>query len=188
MRDSQGRVRVERRLTKANGNDPGTFMVFVLDPVGHSLTTWSTGGTGEKVALVIKLPAEKPQLKPAGTQQPAEPAGRPQPIVTTENLGSEILEGVTVDVTKTTTIVPIGRAGNDAPITRTHEVWTAPDLKLALKEQWNDPRTGEQTVWLKDVSRAEPNAALFRAPAGYKVKDLKQTMQELAQKLSAMPD
>ena len=33
-------------------------------------------------------------------------------------------------VVKTTTIVPAGRSGNDAPITKMHELWTSAELKL----------------------------------------------------------
>jgi hypothetical protein len=189
MRDSSGRVRVEKRLSQPGKGSPGIVMVFVLDPVGHTLTTWSTGGKGEQVAVLIKLPAEKPRSQPAAkTAQVVAESARPQPIVTTENLGAEIIEGFPVDVVKTTTIVPPGRSGNDAPITKTHEVWTSQDLKLTMKEQWSDPRSGELTLWLTNFSRSDPDPAMFRAPAGYIVKDLKQTMQELAQRLAQMPD
>jgi hypothetical protein len=63
-------------------------------------------------------------------------------------------------------------AYNDAPITKTREVWTSADLKLVMKEQWSDPRSGERTVELEEFSRAEPDPALFRAPQGYVVKDV----------------
>jgi hypothetical protein len=189
MRDASGRVRVEKRLTPSSGGNPGISMVFVLDPVGHTLTTWSTGGKGEQVAVVIHVPADKPQPVAASQPEPVrENPGRPQPIITTENLPQEMIEGVPVDVVKTTTIVPAGRSGNDAPITKTHEVWTSQDLKLVMKEQSTDPRTGELTIWLKSFSRAEPDPSMFRAPAGYTVKDLKQTMQEVAERLAQMPD
>jgi len=189
MRDASGRVRVEKRLTQASSGNPGIFMVFVLDPVGHTLTTWSTGGKGEQVAVAIHVPADKPRTAAASRpEQVKAESGRPQPIITTENLPQETIEGVPVDVVKTTTIVPAGRSGNDAPITKTHEVWTSADLKLVMKQQSTDPRTGELTIWLKNFSRAEPDPAMFRAPAGYTVKDLKQTMQEVAERLAQMPD
>ena len=188
MRDSLGRVWIEHRLTRATANDPGIFMVFVLDPVDHTMTFWSTSEKGEKVATLVRLPAARPQSQPvSGSPQASAETNRPQPIVSTENLGTDILEGVSVDVVKTTTIVPVGRAGNDAPITRTHEVWTSPDLKLTMKEEWNDPRTGDRTVQLTKFSRIEPEASMFRPPAGYKVKDLKETLREAAEKLAEMP-
>ncbi len=47
---------------------------------------------------------------------------------------------------------------------------TSPDLKLVMKQQVEDPRTGETTVELKEFSRAELDPALFRVPPGYTVK------------------
>ena len=160
-----------------------TVRVYVLDPVAHTLTTWQTGGSGEKVAMLFKLPAEKPQ---EARPQAVPDTGRPQPVVTTEDLGTDVMAGVAVRVTKTTTIVPVGRSHNDAPITKTHEVWTSPEMKLTLKEQWEDPRTGMRTVALDQLSRTEPDAAMFHAPSGYKVKDLKQTLKELADRLETL--
>jgi hypothetical protein len=148
--------------------------------------TWSD--EGEKSALLIKLPPEAPKREVPVTVTDATGARttRPQPVITTENLGSEMLGDVPVQVTKTTTIVPPGRSGNDSPITKTHEVWMSQAMKLVLKEQWDDPRTGVRTVELKDLQRAEPNPAYFRAPQDYKVKDLKQTLAELEQKLAEL--
>ncbi|MDP9039652.1 MAG: hypothetical protein M3O02_10330 [Acidobacteriota bacterium] len=185
MRDSAGRVRVERRLTKAANGDPGVVMVFVLDPVDHKLTTWAVGGKGEKTAMEIKLPAAKVggQMAPAPAQTQGN-SGKLKPAVSVETLAPEMLDGLPVDPVKTTTVIPAGRVGNETPITRVHETWTSPDMKLIVKEEWIDPRTGDLTVWLKSFSRAEPDAAMFRAPAGYKVKSMKETLEELQQKLA----
>jgi len=184
LRDSAGRVRVEQvSVCKCKDTKTTVVTVFVLDPVAHTLTTWSTDG--DKVATQFKLPADTPAQHEVVSLTDASGANskRPQPIVTTENLGMETLQGVPVEAVKTTTIVPAGRSGNDADITKTHEVWTSQEMKLVLKEEWDDPRTGQRTVELANFSRAEPDAALFRTPADFKVKDLKQTIAELQQKL-----
>ena len=183
LRDSAGRVRVEQ-VTMCKCKEV-KVQVFVLDPVAHTLTTWST--EGEKVAMVFKLPADTPAPREVPvTEASGANSRRPQPIITTENLPTETLDGLPVKVVKTTTIVPAGRSGNDADITKTHEVWTSEDLKLTMKEEWNDPRTGDRTVELAKFTREEPNPALFRAPADFKVKDLKQTLQELQAKLAEL--
>ena len=188
MRDSLGRVRIEQRITRATPEKPSIFLVFVMDPVEHTMSMWSTSNKGEKVATIFKLPARPAQPASSSGVARMEQPGRLQPTSTTEDLGTDVLEGVSVSVVKTTIVVPAGRVGNDAPITRTHETWTSPDMKLTLKEEWSDPRTGDKTVWLKDLSRVEPAAEMFRAPAGYKTKTLTQTMEELAQKLASTPD
>ena len=185
-RDSEGRVRVEVRLPNLQKEQPDPVMVFVLDPVAHTIMTWSTGSTATKVATLIKLPEEKRNVAKTAPAEVRTGDSRPQPVVTTEDLGTDTLQGLPVMVTKTTTVVPAGRSGNDAPITKTHEVWTSPDLKLVMKEQWKDPRTGVRTVELDQFSSSDPDRALFRAPAGYTVKDLKQTLQELQEKLGQM--
>jgi hypothetical protein len=159
-------------------------MVFVMDPVAHTLTNWVTGGKGSKVASQWKLPKAGEQAKAPVQQRPVEATNRPQPIVTTEDLGMQTLLGLQVTDVKTTTVVPAGRSGNDSPITKTHEVWTSPDLKLVVKQQWEDPRIGERVVELENFSRAEPDPGLFRVRGGYTVKDALQSLKELEEKLS----
>ena len=183
-RDASGRVRVEVRMANATDGHSENILVFVIDPEVHTISTWVTGPGANKIATIAKIPDEKSgTTKPAPVQTRQDT--RPQPIITTEDLGNDILQGIPVTVVKTTTIVPAGRSHNDAPITKSDEVWTSPDLKLILKEQWEDPRTGERTLSLEKISRADPDPALFRPPADYTVKNLKQSLQELEEKLKA---
>lgn len=186
-RDSAGRVRVEIRTGKGKDGQPDPAMVFVSDPVSHTVTTWSTGQEAKHIATTTKLSGEqRPARRVAQTT--TEDPSRPQPIVTTENLGTQMLNGVAVTDVKTTTVVPAGRSGNDAPITKTREVWTSDEMKLVMKEEWTDPRTGVRTIELSQFSRAEPDEALFHAPKGYEVKDMKQTLREVAQRLNEVAD
>ena len=80
--------------------------------------------------------------------------------------------------------MPAGRSGNDAPITKVHELWTSEELKLTFMEQWEDPRMGVRTVGLANLLRAEPDPALFRPPSGYQLKDAKEAAKERAEKLA----
>jgi hypothetical protein len=181
-RDSQGRVRVEVRMAVGQNGQPDTVMVYVVDPVAHTLTTWRTGPLANKVATEVKFPEEK--RLPVKPEVIRVEDGRPQPVVTTENLGTDTIDGLPVEVVKTTTVVPAGRSHNDAPITKTVEKWTSVDLKLVMKEEWTDPRMGVRTISLENFSRSEPDAALFRVPAGYQVKQAKEVLKELADKLN----
>ena len=191
-RDSDGRMRVEMRMQKAVGDQPEVVMVFVSDPVTHTLTTWMTGARdAKKVAAVVKLPRDAKPATPTAAaaaetkrREEAE-ARRPQPVMRTEEMGKQMMDGLTVTGVRTTTIVPPGRSGNDAAITKTHEVWTSTDLKLVLKQVWTDPRTGERSVALERMTRAEPEAVMFRPPAGYAVKDAVESLKELTDKLEA---
>lgn len=183
-RDSAGRERLEMRLSAAKDGKPEVKLVFVIDPVAHTLTSWGEGGNGAKVATVVKMKEPTGVVKPAVTTQDS----RPQPQVTTESLGSQVIDNVVATGEKTTTIVPVGRSGNDQPITKTHEVWTSDEMKLVLLQKWTDPRMGVRTTQLEHFSRTEPDATLFRPPAGYQVKTAEQTLRELAEKLEAAAD
>jgi hypothetical protein len=174
------------RMANGRNGEPDQVMVFVMDPVAHTLTTWLSNVPNQpKAASLIKLPASGRDAPPAPAEKNPAEDHRPQPIITTEDLGTKTIQGLETTGKRTTTIVPIGRSGNSAPITKTYEVWTSAEMGLVVKQIWNDPRYGERTVELKDLSRVAPDPALFRPPAGYEVKDAKETLKELEQKLDA---
>jgi hypothetical protein len=185
-RDAEGRMHVEMRMAKGQNGEPDQVLVFVMDPVAHTFTTWLSNVPNQpKVASLIKLPASGRDAPPVAAEKTPAEDHRPQPIITTEDLGTKTIQGLETTGKRTTTIVPVGRSGNSAPITKTYEVWTSADMGLGVKQVWNDPRYGERTVELKDLSRVAPDPALFRPPAGYEVKDAKETLKELEQKLDA---
>jgi hypothetical protein len=99
--------------------------------------------------------------------------------VHTENLGQQSIEGVLATGKRVTTTIPTGKIGNDRPIVVVHEEWRSPELKIVVKTIDTDPRTGEQTMELHGVSRADPDPALFQAPAGYQVKDMAEMLKGL---------
>ena len=89
--------------------------------------------------------------------------------VNTEDLGSQTMEGVFVTGVRTTSTIPAGQIGNEKPITIVTEVWTSPDLKTIVYSKRSDPRMGEQTFQLTNISRAEPDPSLFSVPADFKI-------------------
>ena len=89
----------------------------------------------------------------------------------TESLGTQVIEGVQVEGTKTTTTFPVGSIGNDRPIVRVMESWHAPELKITLLSKNSDPRTGEFAMRLQNIDRTEPDPTLFRVPPDYQVAD-----------------
>jgi len=91
--------------------------------------------------------------------------------VTTEDLGSQTMEGVLVNGVRTTRTIAAGQIGNDRPISIVTEVWTSPELKTVISSKRSDPRIGEQTFELKNISRGEPDPSLFTVPADFKVVD-----------------
>ena len=88
---------------------------------------------------------------------------------TTEDLGSQTMEGVFVTGVRTTHTIPAGQIGNEKPIAVVTEVWTSPDLKTIIYSKRSDPRMGELTFQLTNITRAEPDASLFTVPADFKL-------------------
>ena len=188
-RDSAGRIRVEQPCGCADGER--VIAVYVLDPVAHTLTTWKTSESEAhavpRIAFVAQVPENRlpEEAQPVAAPVRGRNSSRPQPIITTQELPVETIDNLPMKVVKTTTIVPAGRSGNDAPITKTHTLWTSEDFRLTFMEEWDDPRTGARTVGLANFSRKAPDPALFRAPADYQVKDAKESLKQLADQLSA---
>jgi len=175
-----------RMANGLNGEPDHQVMVFVMDPVAHTLHDLALEcAKPAKVASLIKMPAPGKDASPAPAEKNPAEDHRPQPIVTTQDLGAKTIQGLETTGKRTTTIVPVGRSGNSAPITKTYEVWTSADMGLVVKQVWNDPRYGKRTVELKDLSRVAPDPALFRPPAAYTVKDAVESLKEPERKLEA---
>jgi hypothetical protein len=86
-----------------------------------------------------------------------------------ESLGKQAMEGVEVDGTRTTTVIPQGQIGNDRPIQTVHERWESSELHVTLLSKHTDPMMGDRTERLTNVRRGEPDPALFQVPAGFKI-------------------
>jgi hypothetical protein len=100
---------------------------------------------------------------------PAAAAGTrvDEPVV--EQLGTTFMEGVAVDGTRTTVTIPAGQIGNERPLEIVSERWFSPDLKVLVMSRQSDPRFGETTYRLTNLTRNEPPAHLFEIPPGFAV-------------------
>ena len=197
-RDSQGRTRQDAPLP-AIGNlaaSDAPHLVILQDPVAGSSytlnltekTAWKNpmppGGVAFAGGAVGAVTANTFYMH-TGTDalpEPPPPGAPPGPVfiqkriaapeaaeVTTEDLGTQVIEGVQATGTRTTQTIPAGKIGNDRPILITTEVWTSPELKTTILSKRNDPRTGEQTFKLTNIQRAEPDASLFAVPSDFKI-------------------
>jgi hypothetical protein len=90
-----------------------------------------------------------------------------------ESLGKRMIEGVNSDGTKSVVTIEAGAVGNDRAIQSTTERWFSPELQTIMLTKHSDPRTGEETFKLMNVSRSEPPAYLFQVPVGYQVVEQK---------------
>jgi hypothetical protein len=194
-RDSQGRTRQDASLPPI-GNlsaSDAPHIVFIQDPVTQTAytlnltdktaqkmpafppnfsTSGGMSGSSGKVVIQIGTPISAAGPPPMGiTMQKALITNNEQGQVSTEELGSQTMEGVQVTGIRTTHTIPAGEIGNDKPISIVTEVWTSPDLKTIVYSKRTDPRMGEQTFQLTNIVRSEPDSSLFMVPSDFKIVD-----------------
>ena len=164
-RDSDGRMRTERKLfagpigsRQPQGEPPE--IVEIMDPVANV-----------RIILDVKNRtahrqqfAQPARVIPAASGPPSIPSGPGF-----ESLGSRLIEGVMAEGSRTTRTVAAGEQGNDRPIVTTHETWFSPELRIGIMFKSSDPRSGENTMRMTNVSRFEQEAALFQVPPGYRL-------------------
>lgn len=90
----------------------------------------------------------------------------------TEKLEARQFDGVAAEGSRTTVTIPAGEIGNEQPIQIVDERWYSPELQVVVMTRHSDPRSGETTYRLTNISRTEPAAALFQVPSDYTVKDV----------------
>ncbi len=86
-----------------------------------------------------------------------------------EQLGIQNFEGIDAEGTRSITTIPAGAIGNERPIEIVYERWYSNELQLVVMSKHSDPRSGEQTYRLTNITRSEPDPSLFSLPTGYKV-------------------
>jgi hypothetical protein len=167
-RDAEGRV-FEERVTFVPVPDDGKRKMWVhavdyVDPVNH---TFYHCDTGQKVCQLIEYHGEFAEAAeaPVGLQ----PNGTT--FLTRENLGTDTFSGVDVQRSRETVTLATESVGNTRTILRTVDYWYSPALGVNMQVKRHDPRDGDQTLWLTEVSLSDPDPAVFRIPDGYSVVD-----------------
>jgi hypothetical protein len=106
--------------------------------------------------------------------QPAVPVGlQPDGIsfLTRENLGVDTFEGIEVQRTRETFTFFKEKIGNTKTILRVVDYWYSPALDVNLKVVRHDPRDGDQTLWLTNISTTAADPETFKAPADFQIYD-----------------
>ncbi len=174
-RDSAGRVRTERPVftSRASGGsnlkvieipDPVAGFQYVLDPQNHIAYRFPSAASAPS-------PVPSPQVKSASVTPPSTPNDTRQSQTTTESLGTEVIEGLSVEGRRMTTVVPVGAMDNDRPITTTCDYWYSRDLATDIVRDCSDPLGGDRTTHFVNINRAEPDPSLFQVPPDYQVVD-----------------
>jgi len=166
--DSQGRRLTATTIT-SGVRAPQTH-VIVYDPVTRTQTAWHSPG---KLAHVFKMSTpEAEHTCSRMMRDDVSVVSGPKSKITSENLGTESIQGVEARGRRYTTTIPAGVAGNDAPLVSTSEIWTALTVGLnglLVRDVRDDPRSGKTTRELTSLSQSEPDAATFQPPEGYEI-------------------
>ena len=156
-RDSQGRIRTEGTVPDLRRSDATRSVVTIFDPVAGVRYTLNPS----------TMTARQSGLPPAGPRGASRPAPPARPDVTTTNLGTAVVNGVSATGTQITETIPAGAIGNAQPIEVVRIVWVSTELKVPVQIRTSDPRFGTTDMELTNITQAEPSASLFVVPAGY---------------------
>jgi hypothetical protein len=95
----------------------------------------------------------------------------------TESLGTQMIEGVEAEGTRSTLTIQAGEIGNELPINIVSEQWYSPALQTVVMTKFSDPRYGESSFRLTNINRSEPAHSLFEVPADYQILEAKPTFR-----------
>lgn len=186
-RDSEGRTRREETL-RLNGlavganNGVPPQVVFINDPV--SRTNYALDPTNKTATKTGRGPRPA-GVPPQNGQSSDNSASGPRPQMVargqvnrtnlkdgkTESLGTQSVEGVQAQGTRTTRTIPAGQIGNEQPIQIVTESWYSPELQMVVLRKSSDPRRGETVTQVTNITRGEPSATLFQVPVDFKVEE-----------------
>ncbi len=166
-RDSQGRIYREHvTFVPANSNQPSRRIDMVLlDPVTHTGTTC--------IIATRQCTITNYYTPTSFTPPPVGPFDKGTRSLARESLGTDSIDGFNVVGTRETVSINPGVVGNSQPLVTTREFWYSPDLQVNLSVTRKDPREGTQVIHIVDLSRSEPDPAMFQVPAGFVVQDLR---------------
>lgn len=216
FRDSLGRTRAEMSMPGPPGSQqpPVARNITIVDPVeGVRYFLNVDMKTAQKIVLPkpVQRPATAPQ--PIGTPSgaaiaavgpnammlyPAQGgvafAGRPYtggggtaPTSKSESLGTQTIEGLIAEGHRTTITFSEGTVGNDREFVSTMETWQSQELGMTVLSKNSDPRTGERTEKLINVSRTEPDASLFQVPSDYTIEEQQPVPSRIQSAVPAAP-
>jgi len=86
-----------------------------------------------------------------------------------ESLGTQTIEGVLAEGTRSTITIAAGQIGNEQPIEIVSERWFSPELKTLVLSKQSDPRFGDTTYRLSNIVLGNPEASLFEVPADFQI-------------------
>jgi hypothetical protein len=179
-RDSAGKTRTEFAQGCERGEDGQLHemvTVSVNDPALKTTMNWQVNEFAmPKVVRILHqngVPVKQPSPEELAERQKIAQVRQPsKDEFRTEDLGTRSFHGVTAQGSRRVRTIPAGEEGNDLALVIIDETWVSKQLGLTLMIVRDDPRQGRTTAEFEEMNVGEPDAALFTAPAGYKVEDV----------------
>lgn len=166
-RDLDGRVFEERRAFTPKGKESRVLALDYVDPYAKSLTRCFPGpnycGIYDYHMPFPGLPGRL-GLQPDGTT-----------YITRENLGIDAFAGLEVQRSRDTTTLATETVGNSRTILRSCDYWYSSALGVNVQVKRHDPRDGDQTLWLSDLTLSAPAPDTFKLPQGFRMIDMRGT-------------
>ena len=163
-RDTRGRIHNElRALIPVSSTDtPQLLNIHLYDP----RTRISTEIDVRKRTFWTMTKNHPPSTEPPSIRFAAPDSNAPPNEFTKpEDLGIREIDGVPAHGIRQTQTVTDDNDGKEVVIT--DEYWYSQDLRINLMIKHSDPRQGMTTMKVAQVTRTEPDPALFEVPEGY---------------------
>ena len=160
-RDSKGRIYQEQHLPWTEDVNNPIYYVNIYDPVGKRRIHIDPQNHS-----VIITPIERP-IHYDALEYLTLKATRPGERIKNEKLGTKEFAGVYAWGRRTIHTFPAGMFGNAESFESVDECWYEERLGVDVLRRRIDPRSGEQVTEVVNLSRGEPDAAMFQPPPGY---------------------
>ena len=162
-RDSEGRIYRERHsFVPTNSNEESRLNeIRIFDPVTHTRTDCRVA-THRCTVTGYHAPTSFTPRAPGSFDDGKR-------FLTREGIGNDTIDGINVVGTRETVTIAAGVVGNTQPLVTTREFWYSPDLQVNLAITRKDPREGTQVIRVSEITRSEPDPAMFKVPSGFVV-------------------
>lgn len=183
-RDAAGRTRQEHVEISPEGFE--VHSVVLIDPVGGVTMKWSVGDDSKLPVVTVWPLPERQRVTgpPPGRNAAQKSAPRPGSLhscgadctLLYESLEPRTIDGIYAEGRRSTRTYKAGTQQNGEPlmVAAVNELWMAPELGILLRTLHDDPTTGCTRTEVTEVITGELDPALFTAPEGYQIRDMRQ--------------
>jgi hypothetical protein len=161
-RDGHGRMYHDRWFWDPATNKPTALIVVELfDP---TTSTYIIMYPGSKTYWVGKLSRQAGIQGDGFFYDPHDDGNPKSQFDNGKDVGIEEMQGVPVHHVQETDPIK----GSTPQMVVTREYWYSDDLRMSLASNVDNPMAVKQTATVTELTRKEPDAAIYKVPAGYR--------------------